>query len=38
MLSTNLLKGTGLFLRKWTPRFGMNHIKDMKEENIRAKM
>lgn len=38
MISTYLTRGVRSALQRWTPRFAMNHIKDMIEENKRVKM
>lgn len=38
MISTHLLRASRNALLKWSPRFAMNHIKDMREENVRVKM
>ncbi len=38
MISTYLFRGVRGALQRFTPRFNMNHIKDMIEENKRAKM
>lgn len=38
MISTHLLRASRNALLKWSPQFAMNHIKDMREENVRVKM
>ena len=32
------LRVTKPMFTRWTPRFAMNHIKDMREENVRVQM
>jgi hypothetical protein len=38
MISTYLLRASRRSFLKWIPRFSMNHIKDMREENLRVKL